>query len=160
MKGIFVRSIFCFAILCALFCTACNRQKVIFSQKEEFDQNGWAYFDSLRFAFSVVDTMQRYDLTLEVTHDADYAWQNLYVKIKTAFPKDSVKTDLLSLELSDRAGDWAGSCGSGKCSVKIPLQTGIRFPSSGDYQLNFIQAMRVDPVPGIHALKLTVSENE
>jgi gliding motility-associated lipoprotein GldH len=94
---------------------------------------------------------------LHLTHAKDYAWENIYVRIKTFFPDDSMKTDILSLDLAD-GGVWVGSCRREKCRLTIPLQQYIRFPLPGEYALTFEQYMRQGVVPGILGLGLTVVE--
>jgi gliding motility-associated lipoprotein GldH len=137
--------------------SGCQRDRILFSEAAGI-AGGWTTDDTIRFGFTAPDTARRYDLRLEITHDEDYAWQNLYVRIGTSFPGDSVRTDILSLELSDRSGGWAGRCRQGKCKLVIPLQQNLRFPSPGNYALTFNQYMRQEVVPGILGLKLTVAE--
>jgi gliding motility-associated lipoprotein GldH len=144
-----------------LLLPSCNREKILFSELAEIGADGWAHNDSIRFAFAATDTSQTYDLRLEITHDVDYASENVYVRIRTEFPGDSVKTDILSLELSDGVGAWEGRCGGGdKCRLTIPLQRSLKFPVQGDYALTFVQYTRQDVLPGIYGLKLTVVEVE
>ncbi len=145
-------------ILVLAFFTNCHRDKILYSAFAEIGGDGWAYRDSIRFAFSVSDTSRYYDLNLGVVHGKDYAWQNAYVLIRTAFPGDSVKTDVISLELADGAGGWLGSCSGKQCRLTIPLQRRFRFPLSGDYSLTFVQNMRQEVVPGILGLRLSVVE--
>ena len=149
-----------FAIL--IFLSACNKEKILYSKSEEIGKQGWAYNDPITFSFSAMDTTQVYDLNLEITHDREYAWQNLYVRIQTSFPGDSIKTDVLSLEFSDGIGGWAGSCSGKTCDLTIPLQKHVKFPLPGEYALKFEQYMRQEIVPGILGLQLTVlqAENE
>jgi len=151
---------FTFFLYLVMVLPSCNREKILFTELAAIGADGWTYSDSIRFAFAAKDTNQTYDLRLEITHDEDYAWENLYVQIKTSFPGDSLKTDILSLELSDGIGAWAGKCSGGKCRLTIPLQTFLKFPSTGEYALTFIQYMRQEVVPGIYGLKLTVAEAE
>lgn len=134
----------------------CGDDHIVYRESLEFGANGWQDDDLLRYVFTIDDTMSAYDLLLDVSHAEEYAWQNLYVQITTEFPGDSVKHDVLSLELSDRAGGWVGKCRSGACRITIPLQTRIRFPLAGEYALVFSQYMRFETVPGISALGLTV----
>ena len=134
----------------------CNGEKVLFTELAGIGGDGWAYSDSIRFSFDVSDTSQVYRLQLEVAHDPEYAWENVYVRILTAFPDDSVKTDILSLELSDGAGAWQGQCSGSTCRLGIPLQARVRFPMPGTYGLTFVQHMRQEVVPGIDGFRLSV----
>lgn len=138
---------------------SCHRQGILYSHLEEIGKEGWSVNDPIKFSFSVTDTTKVYDLLLDVSHSADYAWQNLYVQIETDYPQDSTKTDIISLEFSDRFGGWEGRCGSKSCTLKIPLQLRTKFPMPGDYALIFNQYMRQDLVPGIQGFRLTVAES-
>ena len=146
------------AVVFAFMLCACQRHKVLFSELAEIGGGGWTYQDSIEFKFSAEDTTRVYALNLEVTHDREYAWENLYVMIHTVFPGDSIKTDILSLELSDGSGAWVGRCSDDRCTLTIPLQERMRFPVPGPYGLTFIQHMRQEIVPGIYGLELSVIE--
>jgi len=149
------QSIICIAVLFV----SCQSKLVIYSQLEEIGKEGWSVDDPIKFAFQAPDTGQLYDLNLDVSHAKDYAWQNLYVQIETNFPGDSLKTDVLSLELADGFGGWEGRCTGEECRVTIPLRRSFKFPVPGEYTLTFRQYMRLDVVPGIIELKLTVVES-
>jgi gliding motility-associated lipoprotein GldH len=135
---------------------SCSDSKPLYSELAEIGGAGWAINDSLKFGFEVIDTAALYHLLLEVKHDAEYDWENVYVQILTAFPDDSVKVDVLSLELADGYGGWLGHCSGDKCALEIPLQQRVRFPLPGQYGLTFVQYMREEVVPGILGLRLSV----
>lgn len=137
---------------------ACNSRHVLYAEEAKIGGNGWAYSDSISFAFTVADTQQLYDLMLDVKHDKDYAWENAYVRIRTVFPNDSTRTDVTSLELAGATGAWKGHCSGADCNVEIPLQRRFRFRLPGTYGLTFVQFMRQDIVPGIRGLGLSVTE--
>jgi len=151
---------FTFFLLVFILLGSCHKEKILYSKLEEIGKDGWAFNDPIAFSFTTEDTTLTYDLNLEITHDKNYAWQNLYVQIETRFPGDSLKTDVLSLEFSDGFGGWEGRCSGKTCRLRIPLQRLIRFPFPGEYGLTFIQYMRQEQVPGIYGLQLTVVEGE
>jgi len=162
LRGAFDLNILRFAFFLAafIFLTSCHNEKILYSKSEEIGKDGWAFNDPITFSFTAEDTTQAYDLNLEITHDKNYSWQNLYVEIETKFPGDSLKTDVLSLELSDGIGGWEGRCQGKTCRILIPLRRHFRFPLPGEYGLTFVQDMRQDLVPGIHGLGLTVVRAE
>ena len=143
-----------------LVLSGCGNDRVVYHGRNAIGDPGWSYADSLRFSFEAPDTTQYYDLDLKVVHTPEYAWENAYVLILTEFPGDSVKQDILSLELAGPTGKWMGNCGSRSCALTIPLQQHLRFPFPGTYALVFVQNMRQEVVTGIQALELSLVRSE
>jgi len=147
----------CYSLI-AFLIAGCADEKTLYTELVEIGGDGWANRDSIKFAFDVQDTSRVYQLRLDVIHDQTYPWQNTYVQIFTEFPDDSVKTDVLSLELTDGSGGWLGRCSRDKCRLTIPLQSRVRFPLPGPYALTFVQYMREEVVPGLKGIRLSVVE--
>ncbi len=129
-----------------------------YEQRYELPETGWAWEDTLTFAFDIADTSKVYDMLLEVVHRTDYGFQNVYVRIHTTLPDGTTRTDLVSLELGDRQGRWLGDCGRKRCTLVIPVQQRVFFPQAGRYRLVIEQYMRKSPLPGIEALTLRLRE--
>lgn len=125
-----------------------------YEQRYDLPEKGWAWEDTLTFAFDIVDTSKVYDMLLEVVHRTDYAFQNVYVRIHTTLPDGTSRTDLVSLELGDKQGRWLGDCGRKRCTLVIPVQRHVFFPQAGRYRLVIEQYMRKSPLPGIEAVGL------
>lgn len=138
--------------MCALW--GCQQDKVIFDEDQEIPGAVWAHDMPLDFTFAVKDTTTTYRLLLDITHSEDYQWENFYTRILTSFPQDSVKEDIVSLELASNIGSWYGKCRSNSCTVTIPLQQRVRFANTGEHTLSFEQYMRVPQLQGIEKLRL------
>lgn len=120
----------------------------------------WTYADSLAFNFTITDTTGIYNLFLDVTHSPDYAYENLYTRILTAFPGGQKLDQTLSLELADNTGRWAGDCGGDRCITRIPLQENAFFDAAGQYVITVHQHMRKAALPGVMAIGLAVEQTE
>lgn len=131
--------------------TSCG-EDVIFRGEEDFPGTGWAYADSVAFAFSVDDTTARYDLVLSVDHTTEFAAQNFYVSLATHLPDGSVLQQPLSLQLANKYGDWLGDCSGSACVAEISIQEGTRFTEAGNHELVVSQYSRQDPLPEITGL--------
>lgn len=128
------------------------------NETHELPDNQWAYEDSIQFNFAIADTLQLYDLVLELKHSTDYAYQNLYTKIHTHFPDGQRLSKPVSLELANAAGEWRGNCNAETCTTPIPIQTGAYFNQPGDYTIVVEQFMRESPVNGVQGLTLKVRD--
>ena len=135
----------CFAILGL---TACGPD---FFYEKTYPIKGanWTYADQLDFSFEIEDTLQRFNLWLEVDHNIDYDFQNLYVQIQTRFPSGEQLQEPLSLELADKIGQWHGDCNNSYCSLRIPIQENAFFKQAGTYEIIIEQFMRKNPIRGI-----------
>jgi gliding motility-associated lipoprotein GldH len=124
-----------------------------YEQFYELEAERWEYADSLQFEFQIEDTLEIYNLYIELEHSPDFRNQNLYTRIHTRFPQGESIQELLSLELIDKnTGSWRGKCGSERCRVRIPIQQGAYFNQAGVYQIVIEQYMRQDSIPGIYGL--------
>ncbi len=146
-----------FAILAVIMLSACEPDYVI-NETYEMPNDQWVYEDSVRFDFTIEDTLKLYDLTLDVKYTTNYRFQNLYTKIHTHFPDGQRLSKPVSLELANAAGEWRGNCNAETCTTPIPIQTGAYFNQSGDYTIVVEQFMRESPVNGVQSLTLKVRD--
>lgn len=120
----------------------------------------WVYDEALTFDFSVQDTSLRYEFLLDVSHSRDYPYQNLYTRITTVFPDETIQEDIISLELANKLGLWEGNCRRALCELTIGLQDRVRFDTPGDYQLQFEQYTRQDSLPGVAEFRLRIAPQD
>ncbi|HKK78928.1 MAG TPA: gliding motility lipoprotein GldH [Phaeodactylibacter sp.] len=144
------RLVFPTAIL-LLALSACG-PNYVYEKSYKIEDGAWAYADTLPFQFEIEDTNTIYNLWLEVDHSTDFGNQNLYTQIHTQFPSGQRLTELLSLELANKAGQWFGDCNSESCTLRIPIQQGAYFDQAGPYQITLEQYMRRNPVEGVGAI--------
>ena len=143
--------------LMVLIFAACN-DPALYREKAEFPSGIWMAADTVVFSTVIQDTSKSYDIHMEVCHDPEFSFQNLYVKVLTSFPNDSIADQVLSLQLSDGKGRWAGECKS-DCNVKIPLSDSVRIRQAGQYAFKFIQYSRNENLRGINALEFSLAEH-
>ena len=140
-----------FLFLAGIMLQSCGKD---YAYQKEYEISGmaWDYVDTLNFNFEIEDTLILYNLYLQVEHIQDYAYQNLYTKISTKFPKGELLAEVLSLELADKMGNWEGQCSGGVCKLTIPIQENAYFNENGEYQITIEQFMRKSPLVGIRKI--------
>ncbi len=114
----------------------------LFEATDDLGDAGWAYPDSLDYAFTVSDSEARYDLQLVVEHTTAFPYQNFYVELTTELPDGQRLTQPVSLQLSDKFGRWYGDCSGDDCTSVITIQQGMRFQPTGNYKLTVKQHSR------------------
>lgn len=130
----------------------------IFEQTYQLEEDTWTYTDSLSFEIDVKDTLKIYNLYLDLKHSTDFGYQNLYTKINTTFPAGQQISETLSLELQHKSGMWFGDCSGDYCKLRIPIQEGAYFNSSGLHTITIHQFMRTDSLKGVKSLSLRVED--
>jgi gliding motility-associated lipoprotein GldH len=124
---------------------SCHQEKVIIEKKATIDENiGWVFEDSLRVGFTISDTSRFYAMRLQLKYHPDFNFENVYTRIQTFFPDGKQISQLLSLQLTNERGAWAGKCSRYVCAVEIPLQEYLLFPAIGNYKLSIAQYTRMD----------------
>lgn len=146
-----------FLIVFTLF--SCGKS-YLYQQEIEIAKAAWTDSDSLNFQFNIPDTSKIYNILLDVQHSPEYAFQNMYVEIYTAFPSGDRIKEMVSLELANRAGAWYGDCGNSSCTLEIPIQEGAFFNQAGDYIITIKQFMRKNPLKGVQEVGLKIEETE
>ena len=148
-----------FWILLLGFATGCDNDS-IFSEVTSIPEGVWSYDRLIDFSFEVRDTAQAYDIWLDVEHDRDFSYANLYTRIHTVFPAGDTAQQVVSLELTDGMGQWKGSCKGSECDRKIPLLTDTYFRNPGIHHIVFEQYTREENLRGIHTLGLEILPSE
>jgi gliding motility-associated lipoprotein GldH len=143
-------------ILCSLF--GCGPEIVI---EEKKDLGGtWHYRDVQTFQFDISDTLPAHDIVLEVKHQADFPFQNIYTKVKTVFPDQQTAEHLVSLNLTNENNQWVGDCDQKTCTVKLMLSENIYFNKTGKYLISIEQYGRKDSLSGVESLNFQVTHHQ
>jgi len=121
-------------------------------------ENGiWTSGDSIEFEFEIQDTSKRYDIFVEVNHQVDYTYQNVYCLVKTFELDTRIREDLCSLELADSKGNWKSEdCNATDCTRKIPFIIRTQFNREGRHKIIFKQNTREASLEGINSLRLLI----
>ena len=98
--------------------TACGPD-YLFQQRIEIPNQEWTYEQIADFEIEVKDTLELYNLILEIEHSVNYSKQNIYVKIHTEFPSGEKLSKQIPINFADKGGQWYGDCGNevrGSCA--------------------------------------------
>lgn len=146
-----------FVLCCSLFsCSATISDETI-----SIENGQWAETDSILFTFDIQDTIQLYDMFLEIDHSVDYAYQNIYCEVRSLTPDGLLaQHQLVPLELATPKGKWKGVCGSESCQRNIPFIRRSQFPTTGTYTVILKQYTRDETLEGINSLRLKVQATE
>lgn len=131
-----------------LLFTSCN-SNVFYEKSDPIEKGIWDKNHILHYQFEVKDSMEYYDIYVDVRNTIDYKYQNLYIFLTTEYPGGARFTDTLGCILCDKYGEWYGK-GKGEFrDNNFLLMRQVRFQRTGIYNLYVEQAMREDELQGI-----------
>lgn len=103
---------------------------------------GWNKDQPVVFTLPQLDSVQPYNLFLEVRNNNEYPFNNLFLIVSMEFPHGKTVTDTLEYRMAHPDGQWMGSgLGSIKES-KLWYKEGVTFPEKGQYVLRIEHALR------------------
>ena len=146
---------------CLLFIFSCG-SNLVYEKSYEFKDGIWNFNNPAEFDFSLADSDIKYDLQLDIEHNTSYPFENLYLRIKTEFPDQSMVYDTLSVELVNNQGGWIGKCSGDNCYLKVILQEQTKFKDAGDHRITFEQFTREEKLDGVNSMgfSLIVSKDD
>jgi len=121
----------------------------ISSSSIEIDHNGWNSIDNASFDWDVINLDLRYDAFIDIRHNSDYPYSNLYLFLDFTFPNGNQRRDTLACVLADERGRWFGSGIGDIIDHRVSFQENFEFPINGKYRLKVAHGMRQDPLVGI-----------
>ena len=147
----------CFFSLLLLVCTMFScKQNTFYHKSDVFPNETWNADSSLVYRFTILDSLQYYNIYVDVRNTVNYPYQNLYLFFTTQFPDNSQFTDTLNAILCDVYGHWTGK-GSGRIKEnRFTLKSKVRFQQKGEYIFSVQHAMREVDLKGITDFGMTL----
>lgn len=140
--------------------TSCNKRGDVYSHFYELKDAQWSQNDTLYFQIdsTLFSLNKAYELSLEITNNVSYSYQNIWLLIESDLTSDSgfVKIEK-EFFLADEFGKWQGSGFGTLYQISFPLGE-IRFPAKRNYNIRMIQGMRDENLKGIEKIGIQISE--
>lgn len=150
-------------LLTLLFAMSGCTDNALVRESTKLDPAGWAASEPVQLEFEIKEeTMvgKPVDMLVELRHNGDYPYRNLFLFMEMTMPDNSVQTDTIECLLADRMGHWLGN-GSGfvfsnSIDHNILFSYNEALPMAGKYKVRFEQAMRVEELVGVMDIGLAI----
>jgi gliding motility-associated lipoprotein GldH len=133
------RSFLLISLLAFIF-ISCDSDRVFDDYKSLPSQ--WNKDSILTFNIKNIDTLQSYNLFINVRNNNDFEYSNLFLISEIQFPQGKVITDTLEYEMAAPNGKWLGTGFGDVKENKLWYKEKVRFPESGKYKVSIKHAMR------------------
>ena len=144
--------------LLTLLLTSCGYEPV-FEQYQSIPDDSWSKESVVTFDIPITDTVQLYDLYINVRNLNSYPFSNLYLFVNVAAPNGDQLTDTLEYRLADDYGKWIGSKSSRIWDSKLPYRGTVKFAQTGTYSFNIRHGMRNNSLEGISDVGITLENS-
>jgi len=131
---------FLLILLLATVFIGCDKNRVFDEYKSL--PNQWNKDSILTFTLKNIDTLQSYNLFINVRNNNDLEYSNLYLISEIQFPQGKVITDTLEYEMAAPSGKWLGEGFGDVKENKLWYKEQVTFPESGKYKVSLQHAMR------------------
>lgn len=141
-----------------LFLGSCNEiglfEKVFFTPSQQ-----WSQSFQPEMKFDIKDTSSSYLIYFTVRHADAYPYNNLWIKLYSKMPGDSLeKEERYDIPLADR-NRWLGTGMDDIFNHRVLLyRTPVKFVKPGEYQIRIVHDMRVDPVKYIFNVGMRIEK--
>ena len=136
MRKSFLRLLFPIAVSMV----SCDSKRVFDEYKSL--PNQWNKDSVVHFSVKQMDTVQLYNLFINIRNNNDYAYSNLFLIAEMHFPYGKTITDTLEYEMAFPNGEWMGQGFTDIKENKLWYKEKVRFPEIGTYKIDIRQAMR------------------
>ncbi len=103
--------------------------------------NQWGKENKVTFKFKNIDTINKYNLFINIRNNNSYEFSNLYLIVNLKSPSNNQTIDTLAYEMAKPSGEWLGTGFSVK-ENKLFFKEKIRFKEHGQYAITIAHAMR------------------
>lgn len=141
----------------AVMCLASCNKGLMYQKYTSLPDNTWNINNPVIFDVPVDDTINHYNIYINVRNANDYDFANLYLFIDITAPNNAVERDTLNCVLADKSGQWLGEGMGDIYDNKILFKYNTRF-RKGNYKFKLTQAMRIDELPEIMDMGLRIEQ--
>lgn len=130
-----------FCLLTIVLLASCD-SSIVKSEYRATTSGNWEKDAIIAFKLSELDSLQPYNVFINLRNDENYAYSNIFLIAELGYPDGSSVKDTLEYEMTLPDGEWLGKGNGSIKENKLWYKENIVFPIKGVYNLKISQAMR------------------
>lgn len=152
------KALFLLLVIITWVLSSCNKG-VLYQKYVPLPDNVWDVKNPIVFNVDINDTVNYYNVFVNIRNADNYGYSNLYIFIDVLSPTHIQERDTMQCILADpNTGKWLGQGLGDIWDNKILFKRNVRFRQRGEYAIRYTQAMREDKLPMIMDVGLTVEQ--
>ena len=131
----------------------------LFEKQAQIPSQQWFYNNIPGFTFHIEDTGALYNVYIVLRHTDQYNYNNIWLRVGSKVPGDSMYFQNINLILANDAKGWEGSGMDDIFEVRKNISPGpLSFKKPGDYTFSIGQIMRENPLKHILSVGVRVEK--
>lgn len=119
----------------------------LFEKQSQIPSQQWYYNNVPQFTFTIKDTSSLYNVYVVLRHTDLYQYNNIWLRVGSASPSDTVHYQNINLRLATDSKGWEGIGMDDIFEVRKNISPGpVSFKKPGDYSFSVAQIMRENPL--------------
>lgn len=140
-----MKKFFFIFVLSACFASCINID--LFEKESQIPSQQWYYNNVPQFTFNIKDTSSLYNVYIVLRHTDLYEYNNIWLRIGSAAPSDTIRYQNINLKLASDSKGWEGTGMDDIFEVRKIISPGpVSFKKPGDYSFSVAQIMRENPL--------------
>ena len=137
---------FLFISLLSFLIISCGKIN-LFEKQAQIPSQQWFYNNVPQFTFNIEDTSSLYNVYIVLRHTDLYNYNNIWLRIGSKAPRDSMHFQNINLILASDSKGWEGTGTDYIFEVRKAISPGpVSFKTLGDYTFSIAQIMRENPL--------------
>ena len=147
-------------LLIGFVCLSCEKREAYY-HFSELKEASWSKFDTIYFDIDSLSVTPNtpYDITIELTNNSDYPYQNIWLYIQDDFEDTTFSLEEKQYELANKLGKWHGSGFGSLYQLPLLYKKNIFFTEKRNYHLKVVHGMRDEPLQGIEKIGLKIDSS-
>ena len=131
----------------------------LFEKQVDIPSQQWFYNNKPTFTFQISDTTSLYNLYIVLRHTDAYNYNNIWLRLGSRAPGDTMHFQNINLVLGNDANGWEGTGVDDIFEVRKNITPGpVPFEKRGTYTFTITQIMRENPLRYILNVGLRVEK--
>ncbi len=131
----------------------------LFEKQVDIPSQQWFYNNVPLFTFQITDTTSLYNLYIVLRHTDAYVYNNIWLKLGSEVPGDTIHFQNMNLSLATDANGWEGTGINDIFEVRKNITPGpVPFKKPGTYTFSISQIMRENPLSHILNVGLRIEK--
>ena len=129
-----------------LLLSACDPY-MVYDKYYETGGGLWKWSDIKSFEPDIEDSLELYNIFINIRHTTDYPKSNLYLFVTATAPTGVSRRDTVEIRIADDRGKWYGNGFGDIKLVSREYRRAVRFANPGRYEFKIEQGMRIPEIP-------------
>ncbi|MEO6290380.1 MAG: gliding motility lipoprotein GldH [Ginsengibacter sp.] len=131
-----------------------------FEKTAQISSGKWFYPNAPTFTFHITDTTALYNIYIVLRHTDAYDYNNIWLRLGTQFPGDSMQFQNINLTLANDVKGWEGTGMGDIFEVRKNISRGqVLFKKAGEYTFSIAQVMRESPLEDILSVGIRIEKS-